>query len=142
MSLSSRSYTSLPRILQIKNLLSNIGYSFHNSVIKNGPIQDRIESKLKSKLDPLNLDVQNESSMHNVPRGSETHFRVVIVSKKFDGLNALQRHRKVVKVLREEFQNIHAMAIEAYTPIQWEMDLNGKSDCRSPRCLGGSKSTK
>ncbi|KAH9417422.1 BolA-like protein 1 [Dermatophagoides pteronyssinus] len=108
----------------------------------NGPVQNRIETKLKSKLDPSNLIVQNESSQHNVPRNSETHFRVLIVSKKFDGLNALQRHRKVVDVLREEFPQIHALAIEAYTPIQWEMDLNGKSDCRSPKCLGGSKTKK
>ncbi|OTF78465.1 hypothetical protein BLA29_008132 [Euroglyphus maynei] len=128
------------QILKIKDF--RIVNLFHNSMKINGPIQERIEIKLKSKLDPLNLNVHNESSMHNVPKNSETHFRVVIVSEKFDGLNSLQRHRKVVEILREEFPNIHALAIEAYTPIQWEMDLNGKSDCRSPRCLGGSKSKK
>ena len=31
------------------------------------------------------MEVMNESYMHNVPKGSETHFKVVVVSPKFEG---------------------------------------------------------
>ena len=46
-------------------------------------LKDRIESKLRDALAPLHLEVVNESSMHNVPRGSEAHFKVVVVSERF-----------------------------------------------------------
>ena len=49
-------------------------------------IQQRIETKLKETLAPSHLEVINESHMHNVPKGSETHFKVVVVSGRFDGM--------------------------------------------------------
>ena len=36
------------------------------------------------------MSVQNESNMHNVPRHSETHFKVVIVAECFAGLSLLK----------------------------------------------------
>ena len=38
-----------------------------------------IEDKLRRNFDPLHLDVVNESYLHNVPAGSESHFKVMIV---------------------------------------------------------------
>lgn len=51
-----------------------------------GVVENTIRSKLLSTLDAKHLDVINESYMHNVPKGAETHFKVVVVSDKFDGL--------------------------------------------------------
>ena len=48
----------------------------------------------------------NESYMHNVPRGSETHFKVMVVSEAFAGLNRLARHRAVNKWAKFEFRDI------------------------------------
>lgn len=48
------------------------------------PIENSIRKKLSESLTPHHLDVLNESYMHNVPKGSETHFKVVVVSDKFD----------------------------------------------------------
>lgn len=42
-------------------------------------------------------------------------------------------------MLRDEFRNIHALTIEAYTPVQWELDFKKKPRNKSPGCLGGSK---
>jgi stress-induced morphogen len=51
-----------------------------------GPVAQSILKKITSGTEPEHLDIINESYMHNVPKGSETHFKVVVVSKKFEGL--------------------------------------------------------
>jgi BolA protein len=51
-----------------------------------GPIQQAITEALTTSLKPVHLEVINESYMHNVPKGSESHFKVLVVSKEFDGL--------------------------------------------------------
>jgi stress-induced morphogen len=50
-----------------------------------GPVEQRIVEKITSALSPVHLAVVNESYMHSVPRGSETHFKVFVVSDKFEG---------------------------------------------------------
>lgn len=45
-------------------------------------IQDVIEKKLSDEFQPEFLKVINESDMHNVPRGSESHFKVTVVSER------------------------------------------------------------
>ncbi|KAG0411863.1 hypothetical protein HPB47_011001, partial [Ixodes persulcatus] len=55
-----------------------------------GPVQRRIEEKLSKALNPTELSVENESHMHNVPKGSETHFRVTVVSASFEGKSLVQ----------------------------------------------------
>ena len=37
-------------------------------------------------MQPSHLEVINESHMHNVPRSSETHFKVVVVAEAFEGV--------------------------------------------------------
>ena len=50
-------------------------------------MQQIIESKITTSISPKHLEVINESHMHNVPRGSETHFKLVIVTDVFEGLS-------------------------------------------------------
>lgn len=52
-----------------------------------------------------------------------------------------QKHQLVNKALHNLFDHFHALAIEAYTPDQWAQ-MDGQSNARSPKCLGGSKSSK
>ncbi|KAJ8727720.1 hypothetical protein PYW07_001839 [Mythimna separata] len=101
-----------------------------------GVIESQIRSKLLSQLEAKHLDVINESYMHNVPKGSETHFKVVVVSPKFEGLPLIKRHRLINDILKEELQTgVHALSIMAKTPQQWdESDQNVES---SPSCKGG-----
>ena len=54
------------------------------------PVESLIREKLTADLSPRHLDIINESYMHNVPRGSETHFKVIVVSDKFESLSLLQ----------------------------------------------------
>lgn len=50
-----------------------------------GVIANSIRSKLQNALQTKHLEIINESYMHNVPKDAETHFKVVVVSEKFDG---------------------------------------------------------
>lgn len=100
--------------------------------------QQTIEQKLTAALAPLHLEVDNESHMHNVPEGSESHFRVVIVSEQFSGKPLLQRHRAVNAALSEELDGgIHALALHTMTPEEWF--AKGGQAPESPPCLGGGK---
>lgn len=56
----------------------------------NRPVEQTIRKKLTDALNPVHLDVFNESYMHNVPPGSETHFKVVVVSDKFHNMLLIQ----------------------------------------------------
>lgn len=55
-----------------------------------GPVSEAITSVITEKLQPAHLEVINESFMHNVPKGSETHFKVLVVSKQFEGLTLIK----------------------------------------------------
>ncbi len=101
-------------------------------------IQNNIEQKLLAHFNPAHLEVVNESFMHNVPNGSETHFKVVLVTPAFSGERLINRHRAVNAVLKEELaDNIHALALHTYTDEEW-VSLYGDSP-NSPACLGGMK---
>ncbi|XP_078061630.1 bolA-like protein 1 [Mustelus asterias] len=101
------------------------------------PVESAIHTKLEQCLAPAHLQVINESYMHAVPAGSETHFKVVVVSERFEGVPLLQRHRMVNEALRQELQTrVHALSIQAKTPRQWGAEPHID---KSPACLGGSK---
>ncbi len=65
-------------------------------------VEGRITSKLEAAFSPTHLEVLNESDAHNVPRGSETHFKVIVVSEGFAGVGPLDRHRLVNGALADE----------------------------------------
>jgi BolA family transcriptional regulator, general stress-responsive regulator len=99
-------------------------------------VQQQIEQKLTQAFQPEYLQVLNESHNHNVPAGSESHFKVVIVAQQFTGKRLLQCHRAVNDVLAQELANdIHALAIHTYSPEQWQKQ-HGQAPL-SPKCMGG-----
>jgi BolA protein len=99
-------------------------------------VEATIEAKLAAAMSLDHLQVINESGGHNVPPGSETHFKVVLVAPGFESMSRVQRHRFVHEVLAAELSSgVHALAIAAYTPQQWR-DRHGNAPL-SPPCLGG-----
>ncbi|CAB3367783.1 Hypothetical predicted protein [Cloeon dipterum] len=101
-----------------------------------GPVAETIQRKIRTGAEPQHLEIVNESYMHNVPKGSETHFRVVVVSKKFEGMPLIKRHKLIYGLLEEELASgVHALAIEAKTPAQWES--SDQTPKTSPACRGG-----
>ena len=97
-------------------------------------MQQRIESALAAALSPEHLSVLDESHMHS--RGLQTHFKAVLVSQQFDGLNRVKRHQKVYATLGELMQQFHALALHTYTPEEWAAQGAAPD---SPTCRGGSK---
>lgn len=101
-------------------------------------IQASIEDKLRA-LDPEYLQVENESHMHSVPPNSETHFKVTLVSSRFEGLMPVKRHQQIYAVLAEELSGpVHALALHLYTPGEWQVRGGNRPD--SPNCRGGGGS--
>jgi BolA protein len=100
-------------------------------------VQQSIEIKLQNQLKPNFLQVENESRQHNVPSGSESHFKVTIVSASFEGISSVKRHQQVYRVLNEELQGgVHALSLRCLTPTQW-LELGGQIHL-TPNCRGGS----
>ncbi len=100
-------------------------------------MQATIEQKLASEFDTDYLQVDNESHMHNVAPGSESHFKVTIVSESFADQMLIKRHRMVNSALRQELQKIHALALHTLTPQEWKARSGQVAD--SPKCRGGGK---
>ena len=102
-------------------------------------VQQKIQQKIQQKFpNSTHIDVINESYMHSVPSGSETHFKVVIVSPEFDSKSLLERHRMINELLADELKSgVHALSILAKTPEQWNL-TNQKVE-QSPNCMGGMK---
>ncbi len=104
--------------------------------------QETITTKLNTAFSPEHLEVINESFMHNVPEGSESHFKVIIVCDDFKGKMLIARHRLVNKVLTDELNKeqseggIHALALHTMTMEEW-FEKGKVAD--SPQCLGGGK---
>ena len=100
-------------------------------------MQSAIEAKLTSVFNIDYLSVSNESHRHNVAPGSESHFKVTVVSNDFTALTLIKRHRLVNSTLAEILQQIHALALHTFTPIEWSEREGKVAD--SPDCRGGGK---
>ncbi|KKB07591.1 BolA family protein [Devosia chinhatensis] len=78
---------------------------------------DTIRDKLTEQFSPLHLEVIDESESHHGHggwrEGGETHFRVRIATRNFDGMSRVAQHRAIMAALDEELKvSVHALAIE------------------------------
>ena len=85
------------------------------------PVKHAITNKLREAFTPESLDVIDESHLHEGHSGhrpgGETHFRLYIVSKAFEGKSRIERHRMINATLAAELAGrVHALAIKAQTP--------------------------
>lgn len=81
-------------------------------------VADIIKQRLDN-LKPILLQVDNDSHLHQGTR-TESHFKVLIVSERFVGLNLIQRHRLVYEIIGDVMQKIHALQLNTWTPEQFE----------------------
>lgn len=84
-------------------------------------VAHRIRAKLTAALNPISLDVVDESHRHaghaGARPGGETHFRVEIVTAAFQGKSRLERQRLVYTALKEEMsEQIHALSLVTRAP--------------------------
>lgn len=93
----------------------------------------RIEMKLKSTLEAKYLEIVNESHKHSVPKDSETHFKVLIVSDQFVGQSQVQRQRMVYSLLADELKSgLHALSLRCLTSEEYEQSKTRLFE--SPQC--------
>ncbi|MCY4321854.1 MAG: BolA family transcriptional regulator [Bdellovibrionaceae bacterium] len=100
-------------------------------------VQRLLERNLQEGLEPVVLKIINESPNHNVPEGSESHFHVLIVSEKFEGLNLIKRHQIVHQLVAKELETIHAFSQKTLTPEEFKKE--GGVLPPSPACVHKSK---
>jgi len=100
-------------------------------------MKNTIEQKLNNAFQVKFLQVEDESHMHNVPAGAQSHFKVTLVCDDFTGMNKVKMHQAVYKVLADELAgSVHALALHTYDEAAWQ--ASGKAP-DSPQCMGGSK---
>ena len=85
-------------------------------------IEKKIINSLNENFKLASLKIVNESSMHNVPEGSESHFKIVIVSDNFIKKSLIQRHKEIYKALGEIMNDIHALSIHAFDNMEFELN--------------------
>jgi BolA family transcriptional regulator, general stress-responsive regulator len=86
-------------------------------------MQERIVTRLTAGLDPILLDVTDESDRHaghaGAREGGGTHYRVRVVSGQFERQSRVERHRLVYGLLSAEFADgLHALALVAKAPSE------------------------
>ncbi|MEX2131118.1 MAG: BolA/IbaG family iron-sulfur metabolism protein [Pseudohongiellaceae bacterium] len=100
-------------------------------------VQSDIENKVREHFSPAFLQVENESHRHSGP-ATESHFKLTVVSDRFEGLRLVARHQKLYHLLQDELNGgVHALALHTYTSEEWRTN-NGNAPA-SPECRGGSK---
>jgi BolA family transcriptional regulator, general stress-responsive regulator len=84
-------------------------------------VEQEMRERLLVALEPIRLDIVNESHLHaghrNSPGTGESHFRTLIVSQRFTGMSRVDRHRLVNETLDGIIGGkVHAFALKAYAP--------------------------
>jgi BolA protein len=83
-----------------------------------------IEQRLRERLTPVHLEIQDDSAKHAGHRGATSsggHYRLVIVSDEFEGRTLIERHRLVNDSVSDLFgSQIHALSMRTLTPDQWK----------------------
>lgn len=80
----------------------------------------RIHQTITEALAPDFIEVFNESNRHQRP-GTETHYKVTVVSDKFKDLTRINRHRLINELCKPEFNTgLHALSMHLYTSEEWQ----------------------
>ena len=83
--------------------------------------KERIK-KIKEGVDllkPLNIEIEDEGHLHVGPAGAKSggHFKLYIVSRSFNNMSHINRHKLIYKTLSELLKtDIHALSINAKSP--------------------------
>lgn len=102
-------------------------------------IEIRIRQKIEAIFCPVFFELENESHQHAGPAHRETHFRMILVSEIFVGMNRVDRQRRVMALLSEErAEGLHALTFRAFAPEEWEQ-VKDQFVMASPPCAGGSR---
>jgi BolA protein len=85
--------------------------------VKQSVPRELVEARLREKLAPLALEVIDESHLHVGHGAPGSHYRINIVSERFEGLSRVAAQRLVYEALGDWIGGaIHACAVSAKAP--------------------------
>lgn len=85
-----------------------------------------IDNIVRDKLSATHVEIIDEGHLHRGHKaaGGAGHYRLTVVSPKFEGVNLIDRTRMVYQALDEQINGqpklIHALQIKVFTPQQWQ----------------------
>lgn len=81
---------------------------------------ERLEQRLRAALDPIEIEIVDDSHLHAGHAGAADgrgHFSVSVVSERFAKLPVVRRHRLVYEAVGDLMTtDIHALSIRALAP--------------------------
>ncbi|MEQ8666079.1 MAG: BolA family protein [Rhodospirillales bacterium] len=86
-------------------------------------MEQQIRSALEAGLAPSRLEIIDESALHaghaGARPGGETHYRITVVSDRFEGVGRVQRQQMVYGLLDDAFAaGLHALAMTTKAPSE------------------------
>jgi BolA protein len=92
-------------------------------------VKDALEARLRERLDATHVEVIDESHLHAGHPGAKDgggHYRAVIVSERFEGLNRVKAQQLVFSVVDDWMgREIHALSMKTFTPEGYEAERDG-----------------
>lgn len=83
-----------------------------------------IQERINTAFSPVHLEINDDSHLHvghPGAAGGGGHFRVTIVSDKFENEKTIARHRMIYSALDDMMPaEIHALSISALTPAEYQ----------------------
>ena len=94
-------------------------------------MREALETKLREGLDATHVEVIDESHLHAGHAGAKDgggHYRAVIVSDRFEGLNRVKAQQLVYGVCGDWMgKEIHALSMKTFTLEGWT-DMNAENE--------------
>lgn len=100
----------------------------------NTNLKSLIENLLLKEFSPSQLQIEDESWQHGGGPHAQSHFKIVIVSERFEGIKLLNRHRQIQSTLADVITQIRALSLHTLTPSEWESASEKNTSFRSPGC--------
>ena len=85
-------------------------------------------------MDLYHYELDNESHKHSGP-ATDSHYKLVLVSAFFNGLNLMKRHQAVYSQVQPLNTFVHALALHCYTIDEWHQ--RQQKSPTSTNCMGG-----
>jgi BolA protein len=86
-------------------------------------MRDALEARLRDRLEASHVEVIDESHLHAGHAGAKDgggHFRAVIVSERFAGLNRVKSQQLVYSIVDDWMgREIHALSMKTFTSLGW-----------------------
>ncbi len=82
------------------------------------PYHQDVKTRLADQLAATHVGIEDYSHLHaGHIQNTGHHLKITVVSPQFDGMNPLQRHRVVHKVLKDDMTSqIHALELNLLAP--------------------------